>query len=154
MDDAGDIVASENGGVPAPGRAMRVAHALAARDGDEFAKPGNLVEVRFVKGQSLSLTAARLLALMILTAGGDAWEPVAHRMRKADIRRLYVCGIVTNGGVASTVRECHVRDLDAVVLEDGCAAFSEDTHRTAIEALRPVAPVMTITQALREVGGP
>jgi len=75
-------------------------------------------------------------------------------LRKADIRRLYVCGIVTNGGVASTVRECHVRDLDAVVLEDGCAAFSEDTHRTAIEALRPVAPVMTITQALREVGGP
>ena len=62
---------------------MRVAHALQARDGDEFAKPGTLVEVRFVKGQSLSLTAARLLALMILTAGGDAWEPVAHRMRKA-----------------------------------------------------------------------
>ena len=46
---------------------MRVAHALKARDTDEFAKPGNLVEVRFVKGQSLSLTAARLLALMILT---------------------------------------------------------------------------------------
>ena len=75
-------------------------------------------------------------------------------LRKADIRRLYVCGIVTNGGVASTVRECHVRDLDAVVLEDGCAAFSEDTHRIAIDALRPVAPVMTIAQALQEVGAP
>jgi ureidoacrylate peracid hydrolase len=72
-------------------------------------------------------------------------------LRKADIRRLYVCGIVTNGGVASTVRECHVRDLDAIVLEDGCAAFSEATHRIAIEALRPVAPVTTVADALREV---
>jgi hypothetical protein len=42
----------------APGRAMRVAYALQAREGDAFAKPGNLVEVRFVRGQSLSLTAS------------------------------------------------------------------------------------------------
>jgi hypothetical protein len=70
-----------------PGRAMRVAAALHAKGGDEFAKPGSIVEVRFVKGQSLSLTASRLLALMILAAGGDAWEDRLHRMRKADIRR-------------------------------------------------------------------
>lgn len=88
---------------------MRVAHALQARDGDEFAKPGNLVEVRFVKGQSLSLTAARLLALMILTAGGDAWEPVAHRMRKADIRR----GHKGNERISDMLEELH-RTLFAV----------------------------------------
>ncbi|OYX33529.1 MAG: replication initiation protein [Caulobacterales bacterium 32-69-10] len=88
---------------------MRVAHALQARDGDEFAKPGTLVEVRFVKGQSLSLTAARLLALMILTAGGDAWEPVAHRMRKADIRR----GHKGNERISEMLEELH-RTLFAV----------------------------------------
>ena len=88
---------------------MRVAHALQARDGDEFAKPGNLVEVRFVRGQSLSLTAARLLALMILTAGGDAWEPVAHRMRKADIRR----GHKGNERISDMLEELH-RTLFAV----------------------------------------
>jgi hypothetical protein len=109
LDDTGDIVGSENGGEPAPGRAMRVAHALAARDGDEFAKPGNLVEVRFVRGQSLSLTAARLLALMILTAGGDAWEPVAHRMRKADIRR----GHKGNERISEMLEELH-RTLFAI----------------------------------------
>lgn len=87
----------------APGRAMRVAHALQAREGEEFAKPGNLVEVRFVRGQSLSLTAARLLALMILTAGGDAWEPVAHRMRKADIRR----GHKGNERISDMLEELH-----------------------------------------------
>lgn len=92
-----------------PGRAMRVAHALQARAGDEFAKPGNLVEVRFVKGQSLSLTAARLLALMILTAGGDAWQPMTHRMRKADIRR----GHKGNERITDMLEELH-RTLFAV----------------------------------------
>lgn len=67
--------------------AMRVARVLTSKAGSEFVKPGKLVEVRFVKGQSLSLTASRLLALMILTAGGDAWRDQPHRMRKADIRR-------------------------------------------------------------------
>ena len=51
-----------------PGRAMRVAAALRAKGGEEFAKPGNIIEVKFVKGESLSLTASRLLALMILAA--------------------------------------------------------------------------------------
>lgn len=88
---------------------MRAAHALKARDTDEFAKPGNLVEVRFVKGQSLSLTAARLLALMILTAGGDAWQQMAHRMRKADIRR----GHKGNERIADMLEELH-RTLFAV----------------------------------------
>jgi hypothetical protein len=109
LDEVADLAVSEDGGAEAPGRAMRVAHALQARDGDEFAKPGNLVEVRFVKGQSLSLTAARLLALMILTAGGDAWEPIAHRMRKADIRR----GHKGNERITDMLEELH-RTLFAV----------------------------------------
>jgi ureidoacrylate peracid hydrolase len=72
-------------------------------------------------------------------------------LRKTGIEKLYVCGIVTNGGVASTVRDCHVRDFETVVLEDGCAAFSEETHQTAIDALRPVSPVMTIAAAMKEI---
>ena len=85
------------------GRAMRVARALWAKEGDEFAKPGNLVEVRFVRGQSLSLTASRLLALMILTAGGDAWRAIPHRMRKADIRR----GHKGNERIVDMLEELH-----------------------------------------------
>lgn len=72
-------------------------------------------------------------------------------LRKAGIRRLYVGGIVTNGGVASTVRDAHVRDMDVTVLEDGCAAFGADTHATAIAALRPVCRIASIAQALDEV---
>lgn len=82
---------------------MRVAEVVARKAGDEFVKPGGLVEVRFVKGQSLSLTASRLLALMILTAGGDAWRDVTHRMRKADIRR----GHKGNERIVDMLEELH-----------------------------------------------
>ncbi len=45
-------------------------------------------------------------------------------LRKAGIETLIVCGIVTNGGVASTLRDAHVRDFSTMLLTDGCAAFS------------------------------
>lgn len=73
-------------------------------------------------------------------------------LRKSGIRRLIVGGIVTNGGVASTVREAHVRDIDVTVLSDGCAAFSAEVHDTAIAALRPVCRVATIAEAMAELG--
>ncbi|WP_108659728.1 cysteine hydrolase family protein [Acuticoccus kandeliae] len=73
-------------------------------------------------------------------------------LRKCGIERLMVAGIVTNGGVASTVRECHVRDFDTILLEDGCAAFSAEVHETAVNALRPVGRVATIAEMMEEIG--
>ena len=72
-------------------------------------------------------------------------------IRKLGVTRLLVAGIVTNGGVASTVRDAHVRDIDVTVLEDGCAAFSPAVHRTAIEALRPVARIAFVAEIIAEV---
>ena len=72
-------------------------------------------------------------------------------LRRVGITRLLVCGIVTNGGVASTVREAHVRDFDVTVLEDGCAAFTPAVHATAIDALRPVCRMAPIAEALTEL---
>lgn len=85
------------------GRAMKVAKAIAAKSSDDFVKPGDLVEVRFVKGHSLSLTASRLLALMILAAGADAWEDRRHRIRKSDIRR----GHKGNERIGEMLEELH-----------------------------------------------
>lgn len=68
-------------------------------------------------------------------------------LRKAGIDTLFVCGIVTNGGVASTVRSAHVRDFQTVVLSDGCAAFSQATHDSAIADLATVGKVITCAQA-------
>jgi ureidoacrylate peracid hydrolase len=72
-------------------------------------------------------------------------------LRKCGVDRLTVGGIVTNGGVASTVRDAHVRDIECTVLEDGCAAFSRDVHRAAIEGLRPVAKIATVAEALNNI---
>ena len=73
-------------------------------------------------------------------------------LRKTGIERVVVGGIVTNGGVASTVRDAHVRDFECIVLEDGCAAFSDDIHHAAIEGLRPIARIATVAEAVLEAG--
>jgi len=72
-------------------------------------------------------------------------------IRKLGITRLLVCGIVTNGGVTSTVRDAHVRDLDTIVIEDGCAAFTPSVHATAIAGLRALCRVATISDMLGEI---
>ena len=69
-------------------------------------------------------------------------------LRKAGIERLLVAGIVTGGGVASTVRDAAVRDFACIVLEDGCAAFDPRAHAVAIEALRPGAHIAAIAEAI------
>src|SRR3954466_14890161 len=71
-------------------------------------------------------------------------------LRKCGIAHLYFTGIVTNGGVASTVRDAHVREFHCTVIADGCAAFSRDLHEAAIEGLRPVAKVITVADAIAE----
>jgi ureidoacrylate peracid hydrolase len=74
-------------------------------------------------------------------------------LRKCGVEHLYVTGIVTNGGIASTVRDAHVREFDCTIIEDGCAAFSEDLHRAAIEGLRPVAKISTIADVTTSLEG-
>jgi nicotinamidase-related amidase len=73
-------------------------------------------------------------------------------LRKAGIRRLLVAGIVTNGGVASTARGAHVREFEVTMLEDACAAFTQELHDTAIAALRPVAEISSIAAELAKLG--
>jgi ureidoacrylate peracid hydrolase len=72
-------------------------------------------------------------------------------LHKCDIAELYFTGIVTNGGVASTVRDAHVREFHCTVVADGCAAFGEQIHAAAIEGLRPVANIVTIERALNDL---
>lgn len=76
-----------------------------------------------------------------------------YSLSKAGIKTLFVCGIVTNGGVASTVRDAHVRDFHTITLEDGCAAFLKDTHNLAIQSLKTVGEVMKIADAISLING-
>ena len=68
-------------------------------------------------------------------------------LRRAGIENLLFAGIVTNGGVASTVRDAHVRDFHTLVLKDGCAAFSEEVHQSALSDLSTVSSLISCEEA-------
>lgn len=72
-------------------------------------------------------------------------------LKKAGIKHLYVCGIVTNGGVASTVRGAHVRDISVTVLTDGCAAFSDLAHDNALADMSSIASLRTCSDAVLDI---
>ena len=74
-------------------------------------------------------------------------------LRRAGVETLIFGGIVTNGGVASTVRDAHVRDFHTMVLSDGCAAFKREVHETAIADLATVSTVLTCAEALAWIEG-
>jgi nicotinamidase-related amidase len=69
-------------------------------------------------------------------------------LRRAGISSVVVAGIVTNGGVASTVRDAHMRDYHVTVLADGCAAPTPAMHEAALADLRTVADVVTCQDLL------
>lgn len=75
-------------------------------------------------------------------------------LRKAGIEALLVAGIVTNGGVASTVRDAHLRDIEVGLLSDGCAAFSAEAHERAMGDLGTIVATMTCAEAVRLLGSP
>lgn len=74
-------------------------------------------------------------------------------LRKAGIETLMICGIVTNGGVASTLRDAHVRDFRTILLTDACAAFRQAVHDTAIADLSTIATAMTCAGAEAKLRG-
>jgi nicotinamidase-related amidase len=69
-------------------------------------------------------------------------------LRRCGITRLLVAGIVTNGGVASTVRDAQVRDFECILLEDGCAAFTPAIHGVALASLRQLCPCQPIAASM------
>ena len=73
-------------------------------------------------------------------------------LRKANVGKLIVCGIVTNGGVASTVRDAHVRDFDVTVLSDGCAAFTETSHQQALSDMASIVSISDCSEIISKIG--
>ena len=72
-------------------------------------------------------------------------------LRRAGIEILILGGIVTNGGVASTARDAHVRDYEVIILEDGCAAFSKEGHADTIASLSTISRIATIDEIIKEL---
>jgi ureidoacrylate peracid hydrolase len=68
-------------------------------------------------------------------------------LQHAHIQSLIICGIVTNGGVASTLRDAHMREYNNTVLSDGCAAFGKH-HDVAIADMSSIAKMMSCAEYL------
>lgn len=60
-------------------------------------------------------------------------EPI---LRANAIRRLYVCGVSTSGAVLSAAKDGHDRDYEVFVLEDCCAALTDEQHQSVIEQMQ------------------
>lgn len=69
-------------------------------------------------------------------------------LRAVGIDTLIIGGIVTNGGVASTVRDAHVRNIETVLLTDGCAAFRQQVHDATLISLDTVTRQMRCAEVL------
>lgn len=69
-------------------------------------------------------------------------------LRALGIDTLIIGGIVTNGGVASTVRDAHLRNLHTILLSDGCAAFKPEVHDATLVSLGSVTQVATCADVL------
>ena len=67
-------------------------------------------------------------------------------LRKLGVEHLICAGIVTNGGVASTIRDAHVREYRVTVIEDGCAAFTTARHDASIADLASLAEIVSCTE--------
>lgn len=74
-------------------------------------------------------------------------------LRALNIDMLLIGGIVTNGGVASTLRDAHLRNIDTVLLTDGCAAFKPQVHDATLISLGSLGAQMTCAEVLKLLEG-
>ena len=59
------------------------------------------------------------------------------QLRRRGIGTVVVCGIATNFGVESTVREAWQHNYAVIVAEDATSSISEDMHRFSVEKIMP-----------------
>ena len=59
------------------------------------------------------------------------------------IARIYASGVSTSGAVLSLAKEGHDRDYQIVILEDCCAALTDEQHVSVIEQMQRIAEITT-----------
>jgi len=72
-----------------------------------------------------------------------------YLLKAIGIDNLIVGGIVTNGGVASTLRDAHLRNINTALLTDGCAAFDSAVHEATLLSLGTVTQQTTCDTMLQ-----
>jgi nicotinamidase-related amidase len=63
------------------------------------------------------------------------WTSLEPLLRGLSVRKLLICGVVTNLCVETTVRSAFMRDFPVTLIEDACAAKTRRLHELSIEVL-------------------
>lgn len=135
--------------VPGPQGPLISPHLKALRP---FLGPGDFAPGSF--GNALVETLQPADFIVEKVAYSAFWQSrLDFILRKMGVETLIVGGIVTNGGVASTIRDAHLRDLHTILLTDGCAAFTEATHAATLVSLATVTEQRTIAETLTLLEG-
>lgn len=72
-------------------------------------------------------------------------------LRYLNVKKIVFAGLVTNGGVASSLRDAQTRGFETVLLSDGCAAFSTEIHRNSLKALSYITEVISIDDFIDQI---
>ena len=59
------------------------------------------------------------------------------------ITRLYVSGVSTSGAVLSAAKDGHDRDYEVFVLEDCCAALTDEQHNAVIDQMNRMTTILS-----------
>lgn len=97
----------------------------------------------FVDGLDVTASDSVVVKHRISAFYGTALEAI---LRANHINRLVLAGVSTTWAVESTARDAHDRDYQVVVVEEACAARSEDDHRQALKNIAAIGAVMSLDQ--------
>lgn len=135
--------------VPGPGGPLISPHLKALRP---FLGPGDFAPGSFGNALVGALQPADFTVEKV--AYSAFWQTrLEFLLRKTGIETLIIGGIVTNGGVASTIRDAHLRDLHTILLTDGCAAFRDEVHAATLLSLGTVTEQATCADLIASLGG-
>lgn len=71
-------------------------------------------------------------------------------LRANSVEQVVLAGVSSTWAVQSTARDAHDRDYNVVVIEDACAAASEDEHQSSMEMLGAIAKIIS-TEELKDL---
>jgi ureidoacrylate peracid hydrolase len=80
-------------------------------------------------------------------------SPLERELRGMGVDTILVAGTKTNVCCESTARDAMMLDFKVVLIEDCCAALSDDEHRSALEnIIQQFGDVMTASEVLIRLG--
>ena len=77
---------------------------------------------------------------------GTALEPV---LRANSVEHLFLCGVSSSWAIQSAAREGHDRDYQITIIEDACAAASDEEHQRSMQLLSRIAHITTAGELQR-----